>query len=106
MKMKTMFLRMVITTIITIGLAVSVIIVFAVADYVGELTLPEKAEAQTVKTYQIRILGDIKGVMRYGFKIEATEFFETWDGGYYRFTKLNGEQVYYPVSRTIVTVKP
>ena len=83
-----------------------VIAVVAVAMFIGESPLPEKAEAQTVKTYHIRILGDIKGVMRCGFKIEATEFFETWDGGYYRFTKLNGEQVYYPVSRTIVTVKP
>ena len=83
-----------------------VIAVVAVAMFIGESPLPEKAEAQTFKTYQIRILGDFMGVMQYKFEIEATHFLSTWDGGYYRFTKLNGEQVYYPVSRTIVTVKP
>ena len=98
MKIETMLLGM---------MAVVVMIaVIAVATFIGESPLSEKAEAQTVKTYQIRILGDFMGVMRYKFEIKATHFLSTWDGGYYRFTKLNGEQVYYPVSRTIVTVKP
>lgn len=84
-----------------------VFLIFAITVYIGVPT-PQNNEAGAtgIKTYNIRVLGEFRGIYRHEFEIQATEFFETWEGGYYRFTKPNGEQVYYPVSRTIVTVKP
>ena len=88
-------------------MSIIIVIIFAVALYVGVPTQQsDQLEAQAFKTYELRILGDFMGAMQYKFEIQATEFHNVWQGTYYRFTMLNGDQVYYPVDRTIVTVKP
>lgn len=101
-KMKTM------KTMI-LSFIVVVIIIFPVAFIISEIASSEKAEAQAqaqeINKYKIELLGAIPRVGRpLLFTIEAVRFSYYINGTYYKFIKADGEMVFYPVARTIVTV--